>query len=276
MYFFDIPKNVLQRLQSDFNINNMEDFQNYKLSDLTSSKYLGKSKLNKLEEAILRLNENPNDIYIDMFNKIKELENFDIYKLRCRNITLNRIGIEQGVSRERIRQKESKITDILISYFELFGDYFKSCLENKLCITDEDISFLFNEQEDIVYIEKAIKNGLFKEYIYVEKLDKVINKVYIDIINELLDLIRENMPNIFKIEDELDNINDIISSYNVEFLNEDDIIFYLTKYGGYKKINNYLWKNSYTLGKLYAFIIKEYLITGLVNEFLNKSKLKPK
>ena len=263
LYFFDIPKNVLQRLQSDFNINNMEDFQNYKLSDLTSSKYLGKSKLNKLEEAILRLNENPNDIYIDMFNKIKELENFDIYKLRCRNITLNRIGIEQGVSRERIRQKESKITDILISYFELFGDYFKSCLENKLCITDEDISFLFNEQEDIVYIEKAIKNGLFKEYIYVEKLDKVINKVYIDIINELLDFIRENMPNIFKIEDELDNINDIISSYNVEFLNEDDIIFYLTKYGGYKKINNYLWKNSYTLGKLYAFIIKEYFPKGI-------------
>lgn len=263
LYLFGIVEGTIKKLKLNLNINNMEDFNKYKFHELISFRNFGKKKCDKLEYALSLLKNEASLIYKDIFNTIKSNKNFYVYKIRCKAITLEQIGIQEGVSRERIRQKERIITNLLIAYFDIFGCYFKSCLENKGCITDEDILYLFNEYEDMVYIKKALKDGLFKEYIYLKKLDKIINKDYIDIIDEILDFILENMPNIFKIEDEIDNINDIISNYNIEFIDADEIIFYLTEYGGYKKIKDYLWKRSDTLGKLYAFVIKEYFPNGI-------------
>lgn len=276
LYLFGIVEGTINKLKLDFSLNKIEDFKKYKLHELISCVNLGQKKSIKFKEALLLLKNESNLIYIDVFNTIKSNKNFYVYKFRCKKITLEQIGKQEGVSRQRIRQKEGIITQLFISYFDIFGCYFKSCLENKECIKDEDILYLFNEYEDMVYIKNALQNGLFKEYIYVPQLDKVIHEDYINIIDEILNFILENMPNIFKIEDEIDNINDIISNYNIEFIDADEIIFYLTKYGKYKKIKDYLWKCSNTWGKLYAFVIKEYFPNGIKiydEEDLKKLKL---
>ena len=274
LYLFDVTKGTVKKLKLNFNINKIEEFEKYKLNELITFENFGKAKMDRLVGALSLLKQEPNLIYSNIFNKIKENKNFYVYKLRCKKITLEQIGIQEGVTRERIRQKERIIMNLFISYFDIFGCYFKESLKHEGCITDEDILSLFNEYEDVVYIKNALKNGLFKSYEYVQEVDKIINKNFKDTIYEILNFITENMPNIFKIEDEIENINDIISSYNIDFIDEDEIIFYLTEYGGYKKIKDYLWKRNDTWGKLYAFVIKEYFPNGIkiYSEEINKFK----
>lgn len=270
-----IKKGTINNLKKQLNISKLQDLQNYKLSELNFLKGNGETKNNKLVNAILLLQKEPNEIYIDIFNNIKENPNFEIYKLRCKKITLKQIANQKGCTRERIRQINEKIESLLRAYFDLFNYYFIEFFKDKECITDDDILSLFNEHDNLVYIKNAIKNDYFKGYKYIEELDMIVNENNINRVNSALYFVKENIPDIFKIEDEIDNINDILISYNIEFIEVEKIIFYLVEYAGYKKIKEYLWKGRETKEKLCAFIVKEYFPKGIniYTDELKKFKL---
>lgn len=263
LFLLGVKKKTINDLKKQLNISKLQDIQNYKLSELTFFKGNGETKNSKLINAILLLRKEPSEIYINVFNTIKENPDFDIYKLRCKKITLEQIGNQKGCTRERIRQRNKKIESFLKAYFDLFNSYFIEFFKDKECITDEDILSLFNEHDNLVYIKNAIKNDYFKGYKYIKELNMIVNEDNINMVNSALYFIKENIPDIFKIEDEIDNINDILISYNIEFVEVDQIIIYLIEYAGYKKIKEYLWKGRDTKGKLCAFIVKEYFPNGI-------------
>lgn len=263
LFTFGISQKIIDILKNDYSINYLKDLERYTIFNLREIKGIGKSKIGEFENTISMLNNNAESLYVNVFEGIKKDKNFDIYRMRCKNkFTLEEIGKNKGCTRERIRQQEKRIIQKFESYFDTFGNYFKGVLKNSNCITIEDISVLFPEYEDIMFIKYALKNEAFKEFIYVEEINKFINRNIVEDFEEILIAIKDNIPMVFKIE-EIDNINDILNNNDLDFIDEEDIIRYLTEYGGYKKLNDYLWKGRETLGKIYSYVMKEHYPKGI-------------
>lgn len=271
LFTFGISPKTIDILKNDCSINYLRDLEQYTISDFRAIRGIGKSKIDEFENIILILNNNAERLYMDAFKGIKKDKNFDIYRMRCKNkYTLEEIGNVKGCTRERIRQQEKLIIQRFESYFDTFGSYFKGILNNSNCITIEDIGVLFPEYEDVMLIKYALKNEAFKEFIYIDEINKFINRNIVKKLEEILLEIKDNIPMVFKIE-EIDNINDILNNKGLDFIDEDDIVGYLTNYGGYKKLNDYLWKGRETLGKIYSYVIKEHYPKG-VNIYTDEIK----
>lgn len=270
-----VAQGVIDRLKNELGIDKLEILETLSLSQIKNIKGIGKSKLDDLIRAILLLNQDASNLYIPILNQIKQDKNFDIYSLRCKNkFTLEEIGHIKGCTRERTRQLEKKFILNFNSYFDLFYDYFIENFNSKKCINNDDILNLFSEYDDLLYIKYAMKNEVFKDYVYIESVNKFVKKQYLEILNFALESIKENISDVFKIEEEIDNINDILISNNVDFIEEDEVVNFLIKYGGYKKLNDYFWKGRDTIGKICTFVIKEHFPNGIkiCSEELEKLK----
>lgn len=273
---FGISQSVIENLKNELGIEKLEDLECLSISTIKKIRGIGKSKLEDLVKAILLLNYDAEKLYIKILNKIKQDKNFDIYALRSKNkFTLEEIGDIKGCTRERIRQIESKYMLKFKSYFDLFNEYFLGHFSGHKSINIEEIVYLFNEYDDLLYIKYAMKNKSFKDYIYIEEFNKFVKEQYVEILNSAMESVKENISEVFKIEDEIDSINSILMSHDIDFIEDDEIVGFLTKHGGYKKLNDYLWKGKETLGKIYTFVIRESFPDGIkiCSEELQKLKV---
>ena len=259
-----VAQGIIDSLNNELGIDKLGQLEDLSLSKLKNIKGIGKTKLGDFIKTILLLGENSENLYLKILNKIKNDKNFDIYALRCKNkLTLEDIGTIKGCTRERIRQIEKKIMSNFISYFDLFYEYFLGTFSSNKCINNDEILDLFSEYDDLLYIRYAMKNEAFKDYVYVEYVNKFVRVQYKEILNVTLESLKDNISEVFKIEEEIENINDILINNNVDFIEEDEVVNFLTKYSGYKKLNDYLWKGKDTIGKICTFVIKEHFQNGI-------------
>lgn len=185
----------------------------------------------------------------------------DIAILRDAGETLDAIGKKLGLSRERIRQIESKF----VSKLEWCREYISSILfqnSNYIRVTEiEDMigknqytlllvfSFKMDEKYEYIPYAKVILHSDPKDR---KKTDKYITNL---ISNEIGD----ELVNLF---DKCDELGEIFRNNNLEYMGFDELICFL-EFNNYKIQGDYISKFVFTKEKIIEIILEDFFPHGI-------------
>jgi len=192
---------------------------------------------------------------------------YNIYKKRITlNKTLEKIGKEENLTRERIRQIANKINKKFIYYFTRnFAPYLREKYKNKIYFNYSDLKQYFYNDEDFLIAKKMLMENNFNNIYYFKEIDKfliLLNKDLNDIKKKLNLIIKENLPEIFIFHNYWLDVVNLLEENEVSFINESDFKKYL-KSLKYNKHNDWIIKGKLGLRKLYNIILEKYFTKGI-------------
>ncbi|MGO5064188.1 MULTISPECIES: sigma factor-like helix-turn-helix DNA-binding protein [unclassified Clostridium] len=270
----DIHDGIIDALKSQ-GIEKIEQLNQCDFEALKNGKGVVKSKIDKFIKNMSLLSIPAEDSYLERLEKIKLSKSFDIYRYRSiGKLTLEQIAELKGLTRERIRQLEKKIINLFTSYIILYSDFIKSKCKNHNILDGDTLSYIFPNNEDMLYVKYALKNDSCIDFVYFKDLDQFLINKDINKIREKLNIImEEEVPEIFNYNEELDNLNEVLQDNEIDYLDEKNFELYLLN-NGYKKLKDYLWKGRVRVSKVYNFIIKKYFKDGIKINSENFEKIK--
>ncbi|SFB22939.1 sigma factor-like helix-turn-helix DNA-binding protein [Clostridium frigidicarnis] len=233
------------------------------LKNISTIPNVGKSKVLKFESNLKLLQYPKEELSIKLLAIIKKDENYKIYKMRAvKDITLQSIADENGISRERVRQLENRVQKKFNGYFSLFFNYMKEIIGKNKIFDYRHIKRFIKNKEDALVLRYALINGACDMVQYFQEINKFIIDERTKDIKIKLALIEEEVGEIFNYYDSLYVVEQMLKDYELGFLDYEDFITYLYS-RGYKSHNDYLWKGSMKLSKCYGVIVKEYFKDGI-------------
>lgn len=257
--FDKINKNLINQLQS-IGLKTVEELNCSmdKIGDLVPG--LGTAKIKYINLALEKLELEPNLLLEILIKNIKANNDYDILVKRAvENNTLQEIGEEYGVTRERIRQKEKKIILSLSNILDIFIKI-KEDKHPKISSCKELLELECIGDEDIICLDYVLRNTNMQSVEYYEELDKFLINGSLEKLKEEIKVIISKLPDIININEELReyfDINEILKYSKLNYL--VDIILS----SGYSQVNNYLFKGSASKTKIYNFIVKEFFKDGI-------------
>lgn len=251
----------------------VEELENLKLISLEGKEYKELLQLNLLSQTeILELSKVLEKLIPldEIFNNL-ELEEEEIKLLTERIVdkkTLEALGCEMEVTRERVRQKEVKALKKLENYLNInsLKEVFDYIFKNKKYVTIDEFKEKLSDKNKI-YIEffKNLNIVNYSEELEVFSIEDIN-------IEELKKELSE-LPDIFNMYDELEKIYNILKGYGLEELPIENYekLFYVLKY---KKYKNYYIKGGFSYRKILPIIFKEYIDDSLRIDEIGAEKLK--
>lgn len=254
----------------EYNINTIEEL-NFKLnSSNISIPNLGATKTKYIKDALENLNKEPQELFRDLMDEIKENPDYDILLRRVvKNETLQQIGEVYGVTRERIRQKENKIIKSLEGILGILIGVL-DIKETKLVLIEDILNVSFSDDTEKECLKGTLISMDNHKYKYVEEIDKFLVNGDIEKIRDKIASIANCMPDIVNINNEL--IYDLQEYTELNILSLDDVVKIILTLG-YKQVNEYLFRGSISKTKIYNFIVKEFFRNGITfskDEDINK------
>lgn len=192
---------------------------------------------------------------------------YNIYKKRITlNQTLEKIGKEENLTRERIRQIANKVNKKFIYYFtKNFAPYLREKYKNKIYFNYSDLKQYFYNEEDYLVAKQLLMENNFTNIYYFKEIDKflILTDENLQKIKKKLDLIiEENLPEIFIFHDYWINVVNLLEENGLSFINESDFKKYL-KSLKYNEYNDWIIKGTLRLRKLYNIILEKYFVKGI-------------
>jgi len=220
--------------------------------------------------------ESFDDVFQMEFNTIIDTNHGDVLRLRAYGLTLEDIGEAKGITRERARQIEKQILLKMKSFIERFSDYLDQKFKDRIFITSEDISILFNDDSSATVFAYALENNISQKFQFLKELDIfLIDMNERKVKNNLQDIIENYLPNTFKFDDYKDNINDLLREQGIDFITPDMLKKYLLNII-YKEQGKYISKQKLTLADIAKIIIRQHFPEKIkVNdpEFIRQFKM---
>ena len=181
-----------------------------------------------------------------------------IIKLRAKKHTLGYIGSEIGVSRERIRQIESKCVEKFTLLESRIQTLTKINAENnsKSIISFKDIEKVAGEYtQDLIYLLQLSNSSQFK---YITELEIFI--VGDDWILHAIDDCVESLPDFVKVSDKEQTIREVSKQYSLSYELLEKVFD-----NNYNKRGDLYHKNkiSLSLGVVYSLILEKHYPSGL-------------
>lgn len=245
-------------------INFIDIFQKYDIEEF----------LKLINEINIKYEDDNLTLYLyKKLEEIKKQSTIDIlYKKINNNYTLEKIGQELTLSRERIRQIINRAEEKFQTYIKIISKIIEEYLKKNKFISQQDFLKIY-PPNDAKVIKYLIVNSDIKEMEYIEDLEifiipntKNILSIYDKIINQLGD--------IFYYYDEIDNIQNILEEEQIDYLPIECFERYLNKKG------YHLIKNIYCKAKnntfLFNYIVKKYFKNGIKTDDAGLEELKEK
>lgn len=241
----------------------IKDLVKLKYSMMLEIKGVGKTKINRFMTNIKLLCDIPENLMKSVLKEIKNDKDFEIFRARSiGKVTLQSLGKQHNLTRERIRQKEKNILILFQNFFmlfknQIFGQGDKSILDI------EDIRNIIQDDEEVLYIKYALMNAAYPAVVYFKEIDKfLINQSVDEVRNKLESIIEENIEDIYDFYNEMVNIDEILKEFNIGFIDIDDFLSYV-KEKGFVECGNYLLRKGTSSRKIYSYILKEYFPDGV-------------
>lgn len=270
--FNKINSKLIEQIKHN-NINTIEELYLEVHNNMLSVPNLGLTKIKYIKEALENLNKEPQELLRSLIDQIKVNSDYNILVERTiNNKTLQQIGEEYGVTRERIRQKEKKIIKSIEAILHIFVGI--SNINDIKLVTFEEILDVSNLDEEE---KKCLKNVLINadnfECKYLSEVDKFLVNGDINEIIDKIKLITNGIPDIVSINNEL--IYDLEEYKELDILSLDEIVNIIVTLG-YKRVNDYLFRGTVSKTKIYNFIVKEFFKDGIafnntkdINKFIS-------
>lgn len=274
--FFNENKfNMFVSYCSDKNIVKLNELINFNFDSLLSIKGFGVGKVKNIKDKFdscngiyhKDINNDRKQLFIDTLNEIKfnskYIRGYEILKKRASGKTLEIIGEEQGITRERVRQLESKIIKEKMTFLLCMNDeYIINNLNNKYIFSIDELSYLVEYENDLKVIDYCLKRDICDSFKYFHELEKYIVNNDVEDIKTMLEHTLTNIDDIFSFDDDNIDFEEILSENFLDFLSIKDYENYLIN-THYKRIGNFLIKGSASKSKIYGHIVKEFFKDGI-------------
>ena len=257
--FTKISGKVIEQIK-DGNIRTIDELYTAIIRNNFSIPKLGDAKIKYIKEAFDNFEKEPVELVRLLIDEIKENPDYEILiKRSIENKTLQQIGEEEGVSRERIRQREKKIVNNITALLKIIIGIVQNN-ESKLLRLEEILEVAQFTDEEKYCLKYVLINLDNSNYTYIEELDKFLINGDINEIKSKVSSISNGMPDIVSIKNEL--IYDLEEYSELNILSLDDVVKILVA-KGYKKVNDYLVRGTVSKTKIYNFIVKEFFREGI-------------
>ncbi len=193
--------------------------------------------------------------------KLKEDHHYDTLVQRAKGKTLQAIGEQTQVTRERIRQIEQielQRSKILV---DCFICYMKSIQKKLRCLNVNKLAKYFKNKEDFAVAKYTIKAVYKNEYLdFCNKL-LISGQTKEEVLARLGGITRKYIKDACNISEKFVLIDEKLLKKKIEYINIQDFINYLMG-AGYKKSGDYVYKTGLSYGLLCAIVIREHFPRG--------------
>lgn len=255
-------------------------------SILKSIKMLGKTKTNEITKKLMDEKYNvpsPGELVKILYSEAIE-NNKDLYSIVFERIihnkTLEELGNENNVTRERIRQQEAKGLRILRSVSNIFYDIVLKN-SNYICIDAIILDEIFNDINESTIMFDILKNrSEFYHNEYIDKIFIVDNfpecNIFFSEIEAILNGEDEDSKDFTTLEEINNKINRIINKYSLDkYLTCDDFNKMIDNCN-YKQVGNMFMKKGIYIHDIFSNILKEYFPDGMTFDEKNCDLMKQK
>lgn len=195
-----------------------------------------------------------------------------LYKRINNNYTLEKIGQELGITKERVRQRINSVEAELQKYIKTIFKIIKNYINEKQFLTQEDLEKIY-PLNDVKVIKYLLINSNIKDIQYIQDLN-IFTKSNSKNIQNIYDNIVKELGDVFYYYEEIDKIENVLEEEQIDYLPIEYFESYLER-RGYHVINNiYCKKNSNTF--LFQYIVKNYFKDGIKLDDDGIEKLKEK
>lgn len=218
--------------------------------------------ISQLYSLVKKLKFSPKADFIEKWELIKQDKNYNVLTMRAAGMTLESVGIEVGLTRERIRQKELKIADRILKFIQ--QEQYRQVLFNrrKAIFRNDLIELLgcIEEAEEIFYVIEMRNNNYFlqNEKFGLMFIDDKAQKLFDDKIKETIRRFGSFCEYLVCIE----ILSELFESFSIDFSNQETIDRFI-KALGYIKIGKYVSSSRLNKREKYGFILRECFPTGI-------------
>ena len=255
---FGISKNIIIILKEHKidNINSLIQYGNSNLYRLNPNIYKKiKNVLVKYEKPIL------NSVrYI--LNEFKKEEHYYVIINRANGYTLNNIGKELSITRERVRQIERTKLNKLKIILDIVLESIIKKYKYKSCINLNKLDEYFDDYDDLTLMRYTI-SVMYKDY-YLDFCNKfLINGETKETVSERLKGITNYyIKDIVNFTKKMIVITESLEKNNIPYIDVEDLTNYLLL-NGYIKKGNYIFKSGISYGLICELIIKNHFKNGI-------------
>ncbi len=255
-------------------------------SILKNIRMLGKTKNNEITKKLMDEKYNvssPEELVKILYSEAIE-NNKDLYSIVFERIinkkTLEEIGNENNVTRERIRQQEAKGLRIIRAISNILYDIVLKD-SNNICIDEKFLNEIFEDANNSTIMFDVLKNrSEFYHNEYMNRIFIVDNfpeyNIFFSEIESILSGDNEDSKDFTTIDEIKKKINLIISKYGLEkYLSCEDFNQMIDNCN-YKQVGNMFMKKGIYIHDIFSDILKEYFPDGMTFDEKNCNLMKQK
>lgn len=247
------------------NFEKLGDLQKLKFSELRQVPLAEQKKKNMLEKKLKLLKE-PVDfdmLFSEAWSQLRQRDSRKILLKRAQGYTLQKIGEEQNLSRERIRQISKKAINSIKVPINIFSGYIISKSEGKPFLDFNDLEALFDNQEDALLLKYVLMNKAIKWLSYFEELEIfLIDRDANEDKKKLKEIISNKLPDFFALGESSTMLAELLAQSQLKYIDIDMFKKYLFAVG-YYQYKGYICKGKMSLIQIYNLILKEYFPQGI-------------
>ena len=255
---FGVPSGAIMSL-NERNIKTFADLKREGKSKI--AQIIGIQHYTKLEEALTEFERSLVDIVGSYFRSLEENKEFGIYLRRAEGNTLQEIGEEYNLTRERVRQQCSKVERAIMPMILALAQGLEDANSDHYIKEDQVLSVFDNDDYDKIFIF-TLRNA--SSYDFVGGI--FFNKDYYscaeyDLIGIVGDIVGEGI-NLF---DEIERIESALDSAGYGFMDADDFLNIVIEFN-YYLYGDYIVKNKKSYAFLCAQIVEDCFPDGIKYE----------
>jgi hypothetical protein len=233
------------------------DIQN--MSMKTLHQIVGARNVEKFEAIEENLKKALTEIFREFLEECSKEEDFKLDIKRSDGYTLQELGDENGLTRERMRQRIVKFNSRLDSFMDPLVDFFMSC---KNYVTEQELLDIYDNDDFGKILIYWCKNNKKLEYLGFAEVFVYANEKKGSVEDDILLIAEEFIGDSLNLNDNLEELDALMHENGYPYVEESAFLNLVQKHG-YKVYGDFVVKGKLSYGKLCARIVEDKFPSGI-------------
>lgn len=197
-----------------------------------------------------------------MMRYIKENFHYAVLVQRAAGVTLQQLGNQMHITRERVRQIEQRLMEYVNNVIEAVCHMYQAKYRFTDYISFRSLRIYFHEKEDLDVVKYVISVARKEKCLnFADKL--LVNGMTADeVVHKLDKITKKHIGEVQNFYEKVMDIDEALTARGVSFVDLEDYLNYLLM-NGYKKSGDYVYRGISSYGKLCAVAVRKYFKNGI-------------
>ncbi|MCI9625802.1 MAG: hypothetical protein HFI90_03350 [Clostridia bacterium] len=197
-----------------------------------------------------------------MLDYIKENYHYSILVQRAAGVTLQQLGNQMDITRERVRQIEQRLIEYVNNVIEVVCHIYQAKYRFTDYISFRSFRIYFHAKEDLEVVKYVVSVARREECLnFADKL--LVNGMKAEeVLRKLEKITAKHIGEVQNFYEKVMDIDEALTARGISFVDLEDYLNYLLM-NGYKKSGDYVYRGISSYGKLCAVAVKKYFKNGI-------------